>query len=297
MRYTKPARTFEEQAQLLIERGLIASKEEIEERIAFVNYYRFSSYLYPFRKEGAECFKQGTRFSSVWQHYKFDRDFRSLVFNAIEVVEIALRTKITYHISHTYDPFAYTDIKHFPLFNQEDFEAWKEDICEEIMHKNDYAISHFYEKYSPEHELPPLWIACEYMTFGKIVTMYRKLGKELKTLIATDFNVPANVFRTWLLSLNDVRNVCAHHGRLWNRVLGTKPKLLKGTKYKEWEEPIKIPNDRMFGMLTILNFLIRQIDVDYRLKDQLDSLFQKYPSVPMAWMGFPQAWEDSSLWK
>ncbi len=86
MEYTKPPLIFEEQAQLLIQRGLIASKEEIVKKFAFINYYRFSSYLYTFKTEGREDFREGTKLSTVWNHYKFDRDFRGLVFKALEVI-------------------------------------------------------------------------------------------------------------------------------------------------------------------------------------------------------------------
>lgn len=296
MEYTKPPLTFEEQAQLLIQRGLITSKEEIVKKFGFVNYYRFSSYLYTFKIEGGEDFKKGTKLSTVWNHYKFDRDFRSLVFKALEVIEVALRTKITYHFSHEYGPFGYIENKNLPFFEQEAFEVWKSEICEEIANVKDYAVTHFYEKYFPEHTMPPLWIASEYMTFGKIVTMYRKLEKDLQNLIAKVFNVPTRVFKSWILSLNYVRNVCAHHGRLWNIRLRIKPLLPKGTAYEEWVKPVRILNDKMFGILTILNFLTKQIDAEYRFKDQLKSLLQKHPLIPVSWIGFPADWEKSPLW-
>jgi|LSQX01.2.fsa_nt_gb abortive infection bacteriophage resistance protein len=93
--------------------------------------------------------------------------------------------------------------------------------------------------------------------------------------------------------LNYVRNVCAHHGRLWNIRLRIKPLLPKGIAYEEWVKPVKILNDKMFG---ILNFLTKQIDIDYRFKDQLKSLLQRYPLIPSSWIGFPVDWEESPLW-
>ncbi len=297
--YSKPALTYEDQARLLIERGVEASVDEIIEKLSFVNYYRFSSYLYPFKNKNSEQFIKGTMFSTVWDLYKFDRDLRSLVFKAIEIVEIAIRTKITYHFSHSYGPFGYTQLEYFPFFEQDEFELWKKEIHEEIIVKKDYAITHFYDKYGEDHELPPLWIACEFMPFGKIVTLYRKLDKNLKDLISKDFDIPHKVFRSWILSLNYIRNVCAHHGRLWNIVVSIKPELPKEKKgkYKEWEAPIKIENHKVFGILTILNFLTKQVDEGYQLKNQLILLFKNYPQVPIASMGFPANWNDSSLWR
>jgi len=298
MKYSKPALTYEEQAKLLIERGLEASIGEITEKLSFVNYYRFSSYLFPFKDKHSEQFIKGTRFSTVWELYKFDSDLRALVFKAIEIVEIALRTKVTYHFSHSRGPFGYTQLEHFPFFEQNEFELWKKEIYEEITAKEDYAISHFYKKYGAEHVLPPLWIACEFIPFGKIVTMYRKSDKKLKDLISKDFDIPHKVLRSWMLSLNYIRNVCAHHGRLWNILLSLRPELPKEKKgkYKEWEAPIKIENNKIFCILTILYFLIKQIDEEYQLKNQLTQLFEKYPQIPITSMGFPANWNDSPLW-
>lgn len=298
MQFTKPALTIDDQAQLLVDRGLMAPREVIREKLTFINYYRFSSYLYPFRIGGSEDFIPGTTLEDVWQQYIFDRKLRLLVFNAIELIEIGLRTRLTYHFCTTFDPFAYLEIEHYPQFTiADDFTLWKEGVKEEILKSKDYAIQHFYEKYSPEHEMPPLWIASEFMTFGKVVTMYRKVEDGIRTAVAKDFGVPPRVFRSWMLTLNDVRNICAHHGRLWNRIIGTKPLLLKGAKYLDWEIPVKIPNDRMFGVLTIIQFTLRQIAPCYRWKERLDELIQEYSSIPLQWMGFPNGWEESPLWK
>lgn len=298
MQFTKPALTLDQQAELLNKRGLSASTESIKEKLSFINYYRFSSYLYPFKIAGTEDFKPGTTLENVWLHYTFDRKLRLLVFNAIELIEIGLRTKLTYHICTTYNPFAYIEIGHYPQFTvEDDFLQWKKEVREEILKSKDYAILHFYEKYSPEHEMPPLWIASEFMTFGKVVTMYRKVEDGIRTSVAKDFGVPPRVFRSWMLTLNDVRNVCAHHGRLWNRIIGTKPLLLKGSKYPEWEQPIKIANDRMFGVLTIIQFTLSRIAPNYRWKERLCELFEEYPAIPLQWMGFPEQWEESPLWK
>lgn len=205
---------------------------------------------------------------------------------------------MTYHLCTRYNPFAYLEISHYPNFTgADDFLIWENSVKEEILKSKDYAISHFFEKYSPEHELPPLWIACEYMTFGKVVTMYRKIEDGIRTAVANDFGVPPRVFRSWMLTLNDVRNICAHHGRLWNRILGTKPLLLKGSKYPEWEYPIKITNEKMFGVLTIVQFTLNQIAPNYRWKERLCQLIKEYPSVPIQWMGFPENWEESPLWE
>ncbi len=53
-----PFKTFREQAQLLIERGMTTAEsistqeleQQIERDLSFINYYRLSAYWYPYRK-------------------------------------------------------------------------------------------------------------------------------------------------------------------------------------------------------------------------------------------------------
>ena len=67
MKYDKPPLSFEEQAALLIKRGLIADKSLLVSRLKNVNYYRLSGYLYPYRQAN-DNFKPGTTFEQVWRH-------------------------------------------------------------------------------------------------------------------------------------------------------------------------------------------------------------------------------------
>jgi len=63
MKYDKPPLSFEEQAGLLIKRGLITDREFLIDRLKSVNYYRLSGYLYPYRQSKSnDNFKLGTTF-------------------------------------------------------------------------------------------------------------------------------------------------------------------------------------------------------------------------------------------
>lgn len=78
MKYTKPALTFGQQADLLLRRGLAADKTALIEKLRAVNYYRLTGYLYPFRKPD-DTFRPGTTLDLVWHRYVFDRQLRVLV--------------------------------------------------------------------------------------------------------------------------------------------------------------------------------------------------------------------------
>jgi hypothetical protein len=109
MKYTKTALSFGEQAELLLGRGLEADRDELIERLRAVNYYRLSAYWYTFRIPGdpADRLRPGTSLDTVWRRYAFDRHLRLLVMDAIERIEIALRTEVVNRFTMQHGPFDY----------------------------------------------------------------------------------------------------------------------------------------------------------------------------------------------
>ncbi len=91
MKYAKPPLTLEQQAELLLSRGMRGDRATMIDRLAVVNYYRLSGYWHPFRNSGDDTFRPNTTFTNVWQRYAFDRRLRLLVIDAIERIEVAVR--------------------------------------------------------------------------------------------------------------------------------------------------------------------------------------------------------------
>lgn len=76
-------------------------------------------------------------------------------------------------------------------------------------------IDHFKTKYGDEHDHLPIWMLIEVMSFGKTLTFFRGVDRSVQQEVAANFRVPNDVFVSWLFAFNTVRNICAHHGRLW----------------------------------------------------------------------------------
>jgi abortive infection bacteriophage resistance protein len=296
MEYTKPPLTFEQQAQKLIARGLIADADELIKRLCAVNYYRFSAYLYPFRNPD-DTYKSGTTLDLVWKHYTFDRQLRVLVMDAVERVEVAVRTQLVYHFSHHYGPFGYADHVHFPKLNKDRFLSWLHEMDIESSRSRETFMEHFKSKYGDMHERLPLWMLAEIMSFGKMLTFFNGVDDDLRRIIARGYGIEDRLLQSWLGALNVVRNICAHHGRLWNRELGYKILIPRKQKYPQWHVPVEIGNDRMFAVLTVLRYLLRYVAPTSHWDERLKELFRKYPDVPLRWMGFPDDWEKSPLWR
>ena len=138
-------------------------------------------------------------------------------------------------------------------------------------------------------------MAAELMSFGMVFTLFRGAEKQIKRAVSAEFRIAFGVMTSWLSAVNAIRNICAHHGRLWNRVLGLKP--LIPDKDSKWHTPIEVPNDRMFAVLTLLKYVLTIVAPQSKWQNRLESLMEKYPDVPLRDMGFPQNWKDCPIWE
>lgn len=305
MKYTKLPQTFEQQADLLISRGMVGDRAIMVARLAATNYYRLSGYWQPFRqsnpanpKAPLDNFKPDTTFDEIWCRYVFDRKLRLLVMDAVERIEVAVRTQLTYHHAHDHGPFAYaTEPTSLPKLNAGEFATFVLRVTEEIDRSKDTFAEHFRSKYGDNHRFLPAWMLAEVMTFGTTLTFYRGASKKVKQSVATGFGMPEAVFDSWLLTLNVVRNICAHHGRLWNRELGVKPFVPRINDYPDWHTPVKVENKRMFGVLTICKWSLDRIAPQSSWTSRLQSLVDLSPRIPLVSMGFPVNWRACPIWR
>ncbi|OHD65853.1 MAG: hypothetical protein A2176_03285 [Spirochaetes bacterium RBG_13_51_14] len=295
MKYTKPPLSFETQADQLIKRGLETNRELLISRLKAVSYYRLSGYWHPFRIPTDDNFKENTTFEQIWHRYVFDRQLRLCFMDAIERIEIALRTDCIYYFSHEYGPFSYLKSENFPNISVAQHNRLLTTIYSETLKSNEIFVKHFNVKYGDEHTMLPLWMIAEIIPFGSLLTFYKGIDKTIKRIISQKYDLSFKIMESWLMTLNTIRNICAHHGRLWNRELGIKP-IIPDTKSPEWHTPVKIDNHRMFCILTILRYLLKYIAPQSEWHNRLEKLLNKYPDVPFKSMGFPDGWEESEIW-
>lgn len=303
--YTKPPLSFADQISRLEQKGMsFEDKAHAESRLASISYYRLSGYWYPFRVRDANNnatnqFEHGTAFDDVLFLYEWDRQLRSLVLDAIERVEIAVRTQFTYHIGHVYGPFGHTDHKNFhPKFNHHN---WLSKLEDEVNRSSDDFIRHFRSKYTG-FPVVPIWMLTEVMSLGALSIGYRglvndrKKGIEDKKAVSQHFNLHHKKLGDWLHTLTYVRNICAHHSRLWNRSLAIRP---DKTKDPRWLAPITPRNDRIFYILLMLKHILAVIgngddwfkDINQLLEQISDN--GKWRSA----MGLPENWREHPLWQ
>lgn len=297
MRYTKPALTVEEQADQLLGRGLVADRDELIACLSEVNYYRLSAYWHPFRQQGTEALLSGTTLAIVWDRYVFDRQLRLLIMDAIERVEVSVKTQAANLFALKHGPFGYLDRANYAGMTVGRHRKLLDTIRKEMGRSKEVFIQHYLAKYTSETDLP-LWMAVEIMSFGALLTFFRNLDQYLKRQIADAYGVKAGVLESWLLTLNYIRNVCAHHGRLWNRILPVSPLVPHAKHRPEFHTPVEISAHRIFGVLTVLRYMLSQIAPQSHWQDRLEYLWTtKHPNIPIAQMGFPANWQDCPIWQ
>ncbi|MCE7073182.1 Abi family protein [Dyadobacter sp. CY327] len=260
-----------------------------------VSYYRISGYWYPLLADKQlHTFKEGSSFETAFQLYCFDRELRLLISSELEKIEVAVRAKMIYVLSQKYGGFWFENLTLF-----KDPDKFKGQILgklkEEYERSDEEFIKAFRDKYS--NPFPPSWMIMEIVSFGTLSKLYSQLapGKE-KRDIAQYFGLPDSVFGTWLHSIVYLRNVCAHHSRLWNRGLSIKPQSPHSPR-KVWLNNRNVRTDKAYFALSMTKYLLQTVNPKSRFTIKFTQLLSKYPNVDVKAMGFPDNWEKEPLWQ
>ena len=299
MKYTKPALPFEKQADLLLSRGLVADRAHLIRRLGITSYFRLSTYLYHFRVVGTDNFQPGTTLESVMQIYRFDQRLRTLMLDAIEVIEVYTRTQLAYHFANDFGPFAYANASYFPNLRRDQFLEWQrklDDQAQRSLRSKEEFVTHFFNKYGDEHTRLPIWMLVELMDFGSTLTFFRGANDDIKKRIAGAIGQPDRVIMSWLLALNTIRNRCAHHARLWDWEIGTPVLIPQQRKFPSWHAPL-LPNSRVGIALTISRYWQNQISPTNAWTQRIWALFDEFPLIDPTRMGLTLDWRNHPLWQ
>lgn len=325
--YNKPWLSTEEQLEKLASRGMeITDKAKALDYLERIGYYRLSGYWFAFRERSEPCsvwpkpkvgkpkttrlpldqFKPGTTFQNAVDLYVFDKRLRLLALDALERIEIGLRVDISHHLGEK-DKFAYLKPELFHESFSVDVDTsngltrhhdWLTKHASLILRSKEEFIRHNREKYG----LPlPMWVACEVWDFGTMSTLYAGMKEADQDVIANRYGLKnGRVFATWLRSLNYLRNVCAHHSRLWNRNIVDQPKLpplAESSAFAEFHnEAHRLA--RPFLLLCIAQHLMQHINPastwGARLKDLLQHGFPDltHLGLDLGSFGIYPDWEE-----
>ncbi|MDE7374539.1 MAG: Abi family protein, partial [Odoribacter sp.] len=161
---------------------------------------------------------------------------------------------------------------------------------------DDFIIEHF-NKYS-EPELPPVWKTLEVVSMGTLSKLYSNFSNATaKHLVAREFGLNHHKFlRSWLECLAVLRNCCAHHSRLLNRVFPVKPQMPECMP-NTWITDFSFREQTLYPQLCYLIYWLNAIIPDNTFVADFKLLLAKHQSVNTRLLGFPHHWEQEPLWR
>ena len=299
----KEFKTYNEQVDILVRRGMdIGDRDEAVFLLQQVSYYRLSGYCYPFREfknsSRADTFFPGTRLRDVVDLYRFDSRLRTATFTALTPIELAIRAHLGHKLG-SLDPLIHLDpynlgVKVRAPKEMKKYNGWRKRYDRELESSHEDFVDHHKQKYGGNL---PVWAATEIMDWGSLTYLYELSPRSVQNTISSQCDLTAPQLRSWLKALNIVRNICAHHGRLFNRVYAISPKLPAQGTHTDLD-CINTDWKRTFGQLTLVQLLLDRFNVGN--KKLLPTVVQSFPEVqivPISHMGAPDNWQTASrLW-
>ena len=325
--HPKTWKSYEDQLEVLSDRGLrIKDSAKALEYLERIGYYRLSGYWYPLREQTGPCvrltddfkrpkklkvetlrydrFLPGASFQNAVDLYVFDKKLRLIALDALERIEVALRVDISHTLGKE-DRFAYLrpDMFHGSFSNDLNNDGltghhrWLSKHAGLITRSKEEFIAHNRERYG----LPiPIWVSCEVWDFGTMSTLFAGLREKDQDAISKKYGIGnGRIFASWLRSLNYLRNVCAHHSRLWNRNIVDQPKL-PTEKEAAFVKAFKGDNrltSRPFLLFCITQHLMKRINPtstwQFRVRHLLEDGFPRldHVNLNLASMGVDKHWK------
>lgn len=314
--YTKPFLSLDEQIELLQLRGLaVQNVPAARASLLEYGYYRLSGYSHPLRQydlatqSHLDQFRAGADIAHPIALIEFDRGLRSLFLVAAERIEIAVRVQVAILLGAR-APWAHRNpANFFPKFAMQidprtgripfnDWIARLDDL--EANSKEQFAV-HFRERYNNP---PPIWVSIELWDFGM-------LSKLIGGMTGTDQRTLGNIYGlrrrellpTWIRSINHIRNIAAHHSRLWNRSPADQPSPPRPGEFAELDHWANdgFARTRLYAVAAVAQHLLKQINMNAardwagQMKRHL-ATFPQIPGVPVTQTGFPNGWQQEALW-
>ena len=294
MNFTKTPKTFLDQIALLKSRGLkIEDDGRALHHLSNISYYRLSAYLLSFQKfnDPTHTYMPWASFNRVMRLYVYDRELRGVLLDAIERIEVALRCRIVYEYCHLHGINWYENSSLF-LRQHSKFMSL---VNAELRGSKEKFIQHYFTKYTNPIN-PPAWMAMEVLSFGQLSTMFKNLKTgPAKKAVASYFGISHVILESWMEHLVYIRNLCAHHSRVWNRIMTVTATVPNTTTYQWISNPPSKP-DKIYTTACILAYLLERVTLKATFYGKMKTLVNRFPEIDMNASGFPKNWDNDPFW-
>ena len=132
------------------------------------------------------------------------------------------------------------------------------------------------------------------MSFGSISMMYSNLTDNNKDYICKGYlTINREYLKNYLYVLSNLRNSCAHQGRIFGKEFELAPKISKKDKcfLSNYNITTTNSNHKLFIYIFIMIKLIKNNDQKCTMINELKSLFKRFPDIDIKKIGFVKNWE------
>jgi abortive infection bacteriophage resistance protein len=305
----KVAYTITDQIALLKQRGMFFKDEgQAYDSLKNISYYRLKGYWWDMQRDiSLHLFQPGTYFENIMERYDFDRKLRLILFEGIEQVEIAVRTKLIYHLSLAYGGLWYMNPALFNGITKTVNGVNKTvhfHVLNELQREFDRSQEFFIKDHQRLYPGQPAdaWKILEVASMGTLSKLYKNLKTNLpeRGVIANEMGINSpHTFSGWLESIAYIRNIIAHHARLWGRTMIKRPSMQLNNPCGAWfTRALKQGQlDKPFSTISCMIYLCGFLNHSHDIKSKIIDLIHAYPNIPIYRFGFFNQWESEPLWK
>lgn len=334
--YAKPFKSVREQVALLASRGMdVGDTAAAEALLSRIGYYRLSGYWYPYRELGLNAkgdtfvestFRRGITLRHVCAVYDFDKELRASLFDALETVEVVVRFQVGHTLgrrsifahreSTALDPqfvartstgsgempAATADADADASISKTRHQEWLEQFDVQERRSQEAFATHFRDKYGPHL---PVWVATEVMSFGTLAQLYGGAAQDDRERIAANLDLigrdgkgDAALMSSWLNHIRYIRNLCAHHSRMWNRSFDVE--LASAVHIPDLAHLTSKSHRRLYGTISTVTFLLARVVPDSDWGIRIQALIQRRTDelgLDLDAMGFPADWASAKMWQ
>ena len=307
---TKPAYSIADQINLLKQRGMLFRNEASAPLfLQNISYYRLKGYWWDMQDDYTlHTLKANTYFEDVVDRYNFDRHLRLILFDAIERIEISLRTKMIYNVAMTYGGLWYLDASLFQSANIKLPDGTVKTIHQNTLDELRKELNRSQEIFIKDHRFrypnqdADAWKTLEVASMGTLSKLYKNLKHQLpeKSRIAKEMGLNLhNELSSWLEAITYVRNIIAHHSRMWSRNMVKKPTDQLNNPMGVWfTNPLTlVQTKKPFLIISSMVYLCNQVTPNHQIKNKILELFKQNPGIPIYKLGFLNNWQNEPLWK
>lgn len=305
----KPAFSIANQITLLKQRGMLFRNEIIATHfLQNISYYRLKGYWWDTQVDySLHTFNDNIYFEDIVDRYNFDRHLRLILFDALERIEISLRTKMIYHLSMKYGSLWYLDPTLFISQNLTINGATKtmhlytiEDLRKEFNRSQEIFVKDHRKRY-PNQDADA-WKILEVASMGTLSKLYKNIKHQLpeKSAIAKEMGLNLHSeLSSWLEAITYLRNIIAHHSRLWSRNMVKTPIEHINNPIGQWlQNPLKpVQYKKPFLIISCMIYLCNFVTPGHHIKTKILELFSNNPTIPIYKLGYLNNWEKEPLWE